>query len=165
MFCDAHDLMMSKSLLPALVLLAVGTSFAAVQLNSDMKVFGHAINKNGHFPAKGTEVTTFEHNCTTAPCAITQIVRACAARPRRQRWRAPLTPSHIPQPQHCPTAGPVGWQDARLRIYIDGEKTATIDITLLELANVGVYNGQDGDAAPWGAHAKPAISSSFEGTS
>ena len=114
---------MRSASLQLLLLLLLGTSSAAVQLTSDMKVFGHAI-KNGHLPAKGVEVTTFEHNCTTAPCAITQM--------------------------HCPTAGPVGWQDARLRVYVDGEAAASIDITLLELANVGVYNGQDGDATPWG---------------
>ena len=104
-------------------LLFVGASSVAVQLTSDMKVFGHAI-KNGHFAPKGTEITTFEHNCTSSPCALTQM--------------------------HVPTAGPEGWEDARLRIYVDGEAVASIDITLLELANIGVYNGQDGDATPWG---------------
>jgi hypothetical protein len=109
--------------LAAASVLLVAPASGAVPVTASMRVFGHSI-KNGHFPSRGTEITTFEHNCSAPPCAITQM--------------------------HCPTAGPVGWQDARVRVYVDGEAVPSIDITLLELANIGVYNGQDGDAAPWG---------------
>jgi hypothetical protein len=111
------------SRLLSLSVLLAGACLGAIPVHPQMKSFGHSI-KNGHFFPKGNEITTFEHTCGTPPCAITQL--------------------------HCPTAGPVGWQDARVRIYIDGEAMASIDITLLELVNVGVYNGQEGDAEPWG---------------
>lgn len=56
----------------------------------------------------------FRHNtipqeCTTPPCTITQM--------------------------HCPTAGPKGWYDAIVNIYVDDEPA--INFTLLELANIG----------------------------
>jgi len=83
------------------------------------------------FLPHGTEITTFEHACGEPPCAITQL--------------------------HCPTAGPTGWQDAIVRIYVDGETTPSVNISLLEMANVGNFaagNGMGpGDTAtpsPWG---------------
>jgi len=40
-------------------------------LTKNQKTFGHSI-KNGWLPHT-IEITTFEHNCTMAPCVITQI--------------------------------------------------------------------------------------------
>ncbi len=54
----------------ALLLLAAPAR-AAVPISATNFQFGHAI-KNGPLPAN-TETTTFEHNCTVAPCTITQI--------------------------------------------------------------------------------------------
>lgn len=72
-----------------------------------MRNFGHSI-KNGHLVAN-TEINLFEHNCTAPPCTITQM--------------------------HCPTAGPGGWYEAKVRLYIDGD--APLEMTLLDLANIG----------------------------
>jgi hypothetical protein len=95
-----------------------------------MRTFGHSV-KAGHLPPAGTEVTTFEHTCGSPPCCLTQL--------------------------HCPTAGPAGWELAVLRVYVDGETSASINVTLLELANVGRFapdgqaaGGKNGSAAPWG---------------
>ena len=76
------------------VLLLVLTGATAFKLTPQMKTFGHSI-KNGHLLPKGNEITTFEHTCGTPPCAITQL--------------------------HCPTAGPANWQNAVVRIYVDGD--------------------------------------------
>jgi hypothetical protein len=74
--------------------LVVIASLAAVPLDtSTMKNFGHSI-KNGHLVAN-TEITLFEHTCIKPPCTITQM--------------------------HCPTAGPNGWYDAVVTLYIDDE--------------------------------------------
>lgn len=75
------------------------------------------------------ELTTFEHNCSSAPCAITQL--------------------------HFPSIYPTGgcswqWEQGRFRAYIDGEATASIDLSLLELANVG-HLGAAGDSASDGS--------------
>ena len=92
-----------------------------------MKNFGHAI-KNGHFLPGPAEITTFEHNCTTPPCVITQL--------------------------HCPTAGPAGWDLAVVKVYVDGEATPSLSFTLLELANLGRWGkgagAPPGDGGPWG---------------
>ena len=45
---------------------------AAFPLTAEMRTFGHAI-KSGHFPSRGVETTTFQHNCSSPPCAITQV--------------------------------------------------------------------------------------------
>ena len=91
---------------------------------STQKLFGHSI-KNGQLVAN-KEITLFEHNCTTPPCAITHI--------------------------HCPAAGPQGWETALLKVYVDGDTAAPITITLPELSHVGKWN-QDGNErgdTPWG---------------
>ena len=72
-----------------------------------MKLFGHSI-KNGHLVAN-TEIPLFEHTCSTPPCTITQL--------------------------HCPTAGPGGWYDAVVSLFIDDDPP--LSFTLLELANIG----------------------------
>eukprot|EP01049_Picozoa_sp_SAG25_P005170 SAG25_NODE_344_length_9418_cov_328.220815_10_plen_607_part_01 len=98
----------------ALVLVAAGATIAPVPLNTaTMKNFGHAI-KNGHLVAQA-EQTLFEHNCSAPPCTVTQM--------------------------HCPSAA--GRYDAIVRIYVDGEATPSIELSLLELANVGT-RAQDG---------------------
>ena len=78
----------------------------------------------GHLLPAPTEITTFEHNCTTAPCVVTQI--------------------------HCPTAGPSLWDAATVKIYIDGEEEPSIAISLLELANLGNFAHGTEDEGPWG---------------
>eukprot|EP00937_MAST-01D_sp_MAST-1D-sp2_P006755 g6755.t1 len=112
-----------KTIATCVALLLAATPGLSFKLTPGMKTFGHSI-KNGHLLPAGNEITTFEHNCTTGPCAITQL--------------------------HCPTAGPTGWQNAVVRVYVDGEASPSINVTLLELANVGSYNGQSGDSQPWG---------------
>ena len=79
---------------------------------ASQRLFGHSI-KNGHLVAN-TQITLFEHNCTTAPCAITHL--------------------------HCPTAGPTGWETALFQVYVDGESDPSITVTLAELAHVGRWN-------------------------
>ena len=104
-------------------LLAV-LSNGAFPLTPEMRTFGHAI-KSGHFPSRGIETTTFEHNCSRPPCVITQL--------------------------HIPTAGPHGWAEAMIRVYIDNETVPSINVTLLELAHVGALNADDGgDSSAWG---------------
>jgi len=62
---------------------------------------------------------------------------------------------------HCPTAGDTGpgfdsrgWGSAVVRVYVDNEKKPSIKMTLLEMANVGVWaggqTGDTGDGGPWG---------------
>eukprot|EP00040_Diaphanoeca_grandis_P021192 m.112903 g.112903 ORF g.112903 m.112903 type:complete len:595 (+) comp28226_c0_seq2:35-1819(+) len=110
--------------LSSLVLL----THAAVPLTTQ-KTFGHSV-KNGPLPAN-TEVTTFEHNCSLPPCVITQI--------------------------HVPSIYPGGgeswnWTHGILNIYIDGDQTPTITMTLLELAGESRFNSASGghDGGPWG---------------
>lgn len=104
-----------------------GVASAGVVDPTKSKNFGHSI-KNGHFLPGPTEITTFEHNCTSAPCVITQL--------------------------HCPTAGPKGWDLAVVKFYIDHETTPSVSFTLLELANLGrMGHGSGagaGDGGPWG---------------
>ena len=115
--------------LATLLLLMVGLCTAATPVNPNMKTFGHSIKAGQLLPA-GNEITTFEHSCGSPPCAITQL--------------------------HCPTAGPVGWELAVIRVYVDGESTPSINVTLLEMANVGRFvpdgQGRSGTspAEPWG---------------
>ena len=111
-----------------LSLTALGAALAGPPIDpSKSRNFGHAI-KNGHFLSGPTEITTFEHNCTSPPCVITQL--------------------------HCPTAGPKGWDLAVVKIYVDHEPTPSLAFTLLELANVGRWNSgvgaAPGDGGPWG---------------
>ncbi len=51
---------------------------AAVPVTNANMLFGHAI-KNGPLPPN-TELTTFEHNCTVAPCTVTQVRDAATPR-------------------------------------------------------------------------------------
>ena len=82
------------------------------------------LRRNGHLLPAPTEITTFEHTCGTPPCVITQM--------------------------HCPTAGPSGWDSATLKLYIDGETTPSISLSLLELANLGNFAHGTEDEGPWG---------------
>lgn len=98
-------------------------------------VFGYAI-KNGVLQAS-VEQTTFEHNCTHAPCAITQL----------------HIPSIYPDVNDSP-ACPWDWQSGRLRVYVDGEVVPSIDVSLREIAGVGrlasVGNNPPKDGSPFG---------------
>lgn len=80
------------------------------------KLFGYA-EKNGPMPPAGDgPIEVFSHNCTNAPCVVTQI--------------------HVPS--IYPGSGcPWNWESGMLRIYIDGESTPSIALTLLQLASVG----------------------------
>lgn len=109
-------------------LLLASSSFA-VNVNPANTLFGHAI-KNGPLQPN-TETTTFEHNCTFAPCTITQI--------------------HVPS--IYPTAGcPWDWENGLLRVYVDG--ALTIQLRLLEIALVGskgaVGHNAPADGSPFG---------------
>lgn len=115
----------------AVALLAAHTASAAVPWSAANTLFGTAI-KNGPLPG-GTELTTFQHNCTSAPCVVTQL--------------------HIPS--IYPTGScPWDWENGRLRMYIDGEATASIDVSLLEVAHVGsraaTGNSPPSDGSPFG---------------
>lgn len=101
-------------------------------IRPEQKLFGHSV-KNGPLPAQ-TEVTTFEHNCTNAPCTITQIHVPSIYPPRGEDWK---------------------WATGVISFYIDDDAdkdpltaTPTISMTLLELAGVGSFdtsqNPQDG---------------------
>ena len=77
----------------------------------------------------------FAHNCTTAPCTITQI--------------------HVPS--IYPGSGcPWDWESGILRVYVDGAAVPTIDITLLQMAAVSAAadtgNGGPQDVSPFGAN-------------
>jgi len=80
--------------------------------------FGHAVKNGALPPTAAGETTVFEHNCSTAPCMITQL--------------------HVPSIYPHNTAD-WDWQDGRLKIYVDGEHEASIAITLLELAWVSAW--------------------------
>jgi hypothetical protein len=114
------------------LLLVLSGALAAVPLTSKQTVFGHAI-KNGPIGCPRVELTTFEHNCTTAPCVVTQI----------------HVPSIYPQ-----GSDPFDWQNGRLRVYVDGATAASVDVSLLELAHVGhlgsVGNNPATDGSPFG---------------
>eukprot|EP00494_Astrolonche_serrata_P024065 UN24323 len=47
-------------------------------------------------------------------------------------------------------AGTGGWESAVVRVYVDGETTASIEITLLELANIGKWKSNSKKTTPWG---------------
>ena len=65
--------------------IAGGASLSlTVRFSADHKTFGHAI-KNGALPAS-TEVTTFEHNCSAAPCTITQVHVPSIYPPAGEAW-------------------------------------------------------------------------------
>jgi len=77
----------------------------------------------------GKESTFFAHNCSLSPCTITQI--------------------HIPSIYSVDA-----WNQGRLRIYVDNETKASIDITLADLSFLGnlAVNGTRTpyDKSPWG---------------
>ena len=104
---------------------------SAVPISSLNTLFGTAI-KNGPLPPK-QELTTFQHNCTSAPCTVTQI--------------------------HVPSIYPSGtdafnWENGRLRVYVDDAVAPSIDISLLELAHVGAQGAVNtlppADGSPFG---------------
>ena len=92
----------------------------------------HAI-KNGPLAAYPAEQTTFQHNCTNAPCVVTSI--------------------NIPS--IYPTGGNLfDWENGRLCVYIDGESSPSINVTILELAHVGalaaISSDTPVDGSPFG---------------
>lgn len=122
------SLSLSTAAATAALLLLRGES-APVSITAANTLFGHAI-KNGPLPPN-TETTTFEHNCTSAPCTVTQL--------------------HVPS--IYPGSGcPWDWERGLLRFYVDG--ALTLELTLLELAHVGaqgaVGNDPPQDGSPFG---------------
>ena len=63
--------------------------------------------------ARTAEDLRFEHNCTAAPCAVTQMLFAS------------VYPTH---------GAPFDWQHATISLYIDGEATASVQFTAPEAA-------------------------------
>jgi hypothetical protein len=117
---------------PKLVALALlARASQAVPFNPKLRSFGFAI-KNGPLPG-GVEQETFAHNCTLPPCAVTQL----------------HFPSIYPQ-----GACPWDWENGRFRVYVDGEATPSIDVTLLQMASVGSLaatgNSKPADGSPFG---------------
>jgi hypothetical protein len=104
---------------------------SAVPWSPATVLFGTAI-KNGPIPPN-TDWPVFNHSCVTPPCVITQI--------------------HVPS--IYPGSGcPWDWEDGLLRIFVDGESTPTLDLTLLQIASVGRAGAQgDGhtDISPFSA--------------
>ena len=84
-------------------------------------------------PANLGEQLLFAHNCSTAPCVITQM--------------------HIPS--IYPGSGcPWDWESGRLRVYVDGAASPTLDVTLLQIASVGAAGAQGNshkDISPFSA--------------
>ena len=99
---------------PVSVLLLAAAA-AAVPFGPSNKLFGGAV-KNGPLPPYGTELEVYAHNCTTAPCQVTQI--------------------HVPS-IYSSGGCPMDWENGRLRVYIDGAAAPTLDVLLLQLAFVG----------------------------
>eukprot|EP00128_Syssomonas_multiformis_P009857 Colp12_sorted_trinity150504_noHs@27660 len=94
----------------------------AYGIGYNTRTFGHSI-KNGQL-APHVELTTFAHNCSFPPCAITMI--------------------------HIPSIYPTDdedfkWEDGILRVYVDGERKPSIEITLLQMAGVGEMAAKSDD--------------------
>ena len=87
----------------ALATVGFGVSNGSV-ISTKQKLFGHSV-KNGPLPAN-TEVTTFEHNCTTAPCTITQIHVPSIYPPKGESWM---------------------WTTGIISFYIDDDADASLD--------------------------------------
>ena len=111
-------------------LMLVGPTLA-IPWSSSNVLFGTAI-KNGPIPPN-TEWPVFNHTCATPPCVISQI--------------------HVPS--IYPGSGcSWNWESGVLRVYVDGESTPTVELTLLQLASVGRAGAQgDGhtDISPYSA--------------
>ena len=129
-----------------LLLAGPGVINAAQQVSPSQKLFGHSV-KNGPLPAN-TEVTTFEHNCTTAPCTITQIHVPSIYPPHGEDWK---------------------WTTGEISFYIDDDAeadpataTPTLSMTLLELAGEGSFttatHPSDGSPYALGLMGKTATS-------
>jgi len=106
------------------------TRSAGTLLTSATRTFGHSIKDGILLPKK--ELETFAHTCIAPPCIVTQI--------------------HLPSIKALWEAS--SWQDGRLRIYVDGEETASIDLLFGEIALLGrkAVNGTQNpkDGSPWG---------------
>ena len=105
--------------------------------------------RNGHLIGQ-TEINLFEHSCAEPPCVITQM---CAPSPP-----SPGSASSVPRRggnrrRHCPSAN--GKYDSVIKIYVDGDTTPSVAVTLKELANVGRLAG-DQPSAPHPNPAPPA---------
>ncbi|XP_019852024.1 PREDICTED: uncharacterized protein LOC109581954 isoform X2 [Amphimedon queenslandica] len=103
-----------------LLLLLVGGVFSAVPVTPDMKTFSSAI-KGGSLPAN-TEKTLYEHSTGQAGVITEQ-------------WF---------------TGGGAMNEDTRIRIYIDGETTASIDFMLLLAHGIGGTEATEKGNIPWG---------------
>uniref|UniRef100_A0A1X7UWK7 Uncharacterized protein n=1 Tax=Amphimedon queenslandica TaxID=400682 RepID=A0A1X7UWK7_AMPQE len=105
-----------------MLFLLVGGVFSAVPVTPDMKSFSSAI-KGGHLAAN-TEKTLYEHSTGQAGVITEQ-------------WF---------------TGKGVMNEDARIRIYIDGETTASIDFMLLLAHGVGGTEATEVGNIPWGTN-------------
>jgi Protein of unknown function (DUF2961) len=106
---------------------------AAAPFSAGNKLFGTAI-KNGPIPPYTSgEWLVYNHSCGAPPCVITQI--------------------HVPS--IYPGGGsPWDWENGMLRIYIDGEATPSIALTLLQLSSVGAGGAKGNthsDVSPFSA--------------
>lgn len=122
---------MARLVALALAAAAADTQAAPAQWSPANKLFGHAV-KNGPLPC-GAEVTAFEHSCSAPPCTVTQL--------------------HVPS-IYPGSSNPWDWENGRLRLYIDNETEASVDVLLRELAHVGaagaVGNDPPADGSPFG---------------
>jgi hypothetical protein len=88
------------------LLLCLAAAAAAVPFSPAQKLFGSAI-KNGPMPPN-IELEVFNHTCGAPPCVISQI--------------------HVPS--IYPGKGcPWDWESGVLRVYVDGESTASIQVS------------------------------------
>ena len=126
------------SLLLLPVLLLPGRATGAVPFSPAHRSFGSVV-RGGPLPPSGA--VAFEHNCTVAPCAVTQMLFAS------------VYPTH---------GAPFDWQHATISLYIDGEATASVAVTALELGWVSDFASlpdrtgklagpmYDNSGRPWG---------------
>lgn len=123
-----------------LVLLPLLTAHGAVPFSTHHRNFGSVI-RGASLPPAGA--VAFEHTCTSAPCAVTQMLFASVYPGQR-------------------SGAPFDWQHASISLFIDGEATASIAVSALELGWVSdfasrpEYDGSragpmyDNSGRPWG---------------
>jgi hypothetical protein len=98
-------------LLLVLLLQPPPAAHGSVPFDTRHRNFGSVI-RGGHLPPTGA--TAFEHKCSAAPCAVTQILFA-SVYPGAGRGAA------------------FDWQHATISLFIDGETDASVAVSALEL--------------------------------
>ena len=128
--CKIDSSMSSRT--AVLLGLIVSASHAA-PFSARNTLFGTAEKNGPMIPHSAGELLVFNHTCNTSPCVITQL--------------------HVPS--IYPGSGCAwDWESGMLRMYIDGESSPSIALTLLQLASVGAAGAQGNahkDISPFAA--------------